>query len=166
MSRFSIIVAVSENGIIGKDNDLPWKLSADLQRFKKLTMGHPIIMGRKTWESIGFPLPGRTSIVVSRNPEYQLDGAITVESLPDAITTGKSEDSEELFAIGGYTIFEEALSLADRLYLTRVQAEVDGDVTFPNVDWSNWKLTEEETFEADEKNDHPFSFQIYDRVSS
>ncbi|WP_439557490.1 dihydrofolate reductase, partial [Dyadobacter sp.] len=114
----SIIVAVADNGVIGKDNELLWRLPDDLKRFKQLTLGHPMIMGRKTFESIGKPLPGRTSIVVTRNAEFNYDGIIVVHSLDEAIEAARQIEQEEAFIIGGGELYKQAQSIADRLYVT------------------------------------------------
>jgi dihydrofolate reductase len=158
----SCIVAVSDNGVIGKDNDLPWRLPEDLKRFKRLTMGHPIIMGRKTYDSIGRPLPGRTSIVLTRDPDCAPTGTVVVHSLEDAIAACAGE--EEAFVIGGASLFTEALPLCDRLYLTRVHGEIEGDVLFSIANLDAWTLLEEEQHEADEKHRHPYTFQVYERT--
>ena len=158
----SIIVAMAENGVIGRDMDLPWHISADLKRFKALTMGHHIVMGRKTFESIGRLLPGRTTVIVTRQPDYQVDGAVIVNSL-EAAQAAATDDSE-LFIIGGGQIYEIALPLADRLHVTRVHTEVDGDTSFPAVDWDQWELVSAERHGADEKNDYDFTFESYRRM--
>ncbi len=154
----SIIVAMAENRVIGRANGLPWKLSADLKRFKALTMGHHIVMGRRTYESIGRLLPGRTTVIVSRREGYAVEGAVVVSSLEEAIAL-----SDDLFVIGGGQVYEEVLPLADRIYLTRVQAAVDGDTWFPEVDWKGWKLLAQESHPADGKNDHPYTFETWNR---
>ena len=138
----SIIVAMAENNVIGRDMDLPWHISADLKRFKALTMGHHIVMGRKTYESIGRLLPGRTTVIITRQENYQVEGAVVVNSLEEAqaVATGDSE----LFIIGGGQIYELALSSADKLHVTRVHTEVDGDTRFPQVPWDNWTLVNTE----------------------
>ena len=137
----SMIVARSRNHVIGKDNQMPWKISADLQFFKKVTMGHPVIMGRKTWESIGRPLPGRRNIVVSRNTELQLTGAEVVNSL-DAALASLSE-FQRVFVIGGEQLFTQAFPIADRLYITEIDIDVDGGDTFFKVpNQSEWKEVE------------------------
>ena len=137
----SMIVARSRNHVIGRDNQMPWKISADLQFFKKVTMGHPVIMGRKTWESIGRPLPGRRNIVVSRNTELQLTGAEVVNSL-DAALASLSE-FPRVFVIGGEQLFTQAFPIADRLYITEIEIDVDGGDTFFKVpDQSEWKEVE------------------------
>ena len=160
----SIIVAVSENGVIGRDGDLPWHLSADLKRFKRLTMGHTIVMGRKTWDSIGRPLPGRESVIISRQLDFQpnYDEVQVVQNLNDALL----KSADETFVIGGASIYALALPLADRLYITRVHATVEGDTHFPEIDWNHWQLVEEESHQADERNDHDFSFQVYQRAQA
>ena len=158
----SIIVAMAENGVIGRDMDLPWHISADLKRFKALTMGHHIVMGRKTFESIGRLLPGRTTVIVTRQPDYQVDGAVIVNSLGAA--QAAATDDSELFIIGGGQIYEIALPLADRLHVTRVHTEVDGDTSFPAIDWDQWELVSAERHGSDEKNDHDFTFESYQRM--
>ena len=161
----SIIVAASENGVIGRDGALPWHLPADLKRFKKLTLGHAVIMGRKTYqsilESLGRPLPKRRSVVLSRDPDYQAPGAELASGLEQALALLAGDD--ETFVIGGASVFAEALPKADRLYLTRVHAEVEGDVFFPEVDLSSWNLISEERHEADDRHAYPFSFLDYER---
>ena len=137
----SMIVARSRNHVIGRDNQMPWKISADLQFFKRVTMGHPVIMGRKTWESIGRPLPGRRNIVVSRNAEYQATGGELVGSLDEALTS--LSDFERVFVIGGEQLFTQAFPKADRLYITEIDLDIDGGDTFfevPNA--SDWKEIE------------------------
>jgi len=158
----SLIVAVAENGVIGCKGDLPWHLSADLKRFKRLTMGHAIVMGRKTWESIGRPLPGRTMLVVSRQADYQADGVQVVDSWDNAIAHASEE---ELFVIGGAEIYRQALPKANRLYLTRVLATVEGDTYFPEIDLSVWNQVESESHAADANNDHAYRFEVFQRSS-
>lgn len=152
----SIIVAASRNNVIGKDNDLVWHLSSDLKRFKKLTTGHHIIMGRKTFESIGKPLPNRTSIIITRQPDYKVDGCIVVNSLEEALN--RVENDEEVFIIGGGSIYSEAVEKADKLYLTRVHADVDGDTYFPKLVYKEWETLSREDHLPDEKNPYPYSF--------
>jgi len=162
--NLSLIVAYSENRVIGRDGDLPWRLSADLQRFKRLTMNHHIIMGRKTYESIGRLLPGRTTVVVTRDPQFKVPGAVMVNSLKAALAA--VADDPEPFIIGGAEIFEQALPLANKLYLTRVLAEIDGDCHFPEIDWNQWRNLSKQSVAADDKNQFPHSFEIYERVQS
>ncbi len=158
----SLFVAVSENGVIGRSGDLPWRLSADLRRFKRLTMGHTIVMGRKTYESIGRPLPGRTSIIISRDPSYHAEGCQTASSLEHAMQLA-AEDAE-LFVIGGAQIYALALSHANRIYWTQVHTEIDGDTFFPKVNWNDWKMIEQERYPADERNQYDFSFRVFERA--
>ena len=134
--KISIIVAIAENGVIGNNNQLIWHIPGDLKRFKALTMGHHIVMGRKTWESIGRPLPGRKSIVVSRNTSYRVEGAEVVHSLNDAIKTASGDD--EIFIIGGGELYRQALPIANRLYLTKVHKSFKGDVSFPEINMAEW----------------------------
>jgi dihydrofolate reductase len=136
----SMIVARSSNHVIGKNNQLPWKISADLQFFKKVTLGYPIIMGRKTWESIGRPLPGRRNIVVSRNSEYQAKGAELVLSLDEALQSLR--EFERVFVIGGQQLFNQAFPLADQLFITEIELEVEGDTFFEVPDPQNWEIVE------------------------
>lgn len=166
--KLSLIVAVSENNVIGREGELPWRLSADLQRFKRLTMGHAILMGRKTWESIGRPLPGRTSIVISRQPDYEtgFDQVLLANNLDEAMNQARQVEQRdgEVFVIGGARVYEMAFPRADRLLLTRVHAEVDGDVTFPEIDWQQWQLVEEESHAADQRNEFDHTYQVFQRV--
>lgn len=164
--RLSIIVAVSENGVIGRDNDLPWKLPDDLKFFRKTTSGFPIIMGRKNYESIGRPLPNRHNIVISRDPHLKIEGCDCVTSLDDAIVLAQADGTEEAFVIGGGQIYAQALSKADRLYVTRVHAEIKGDVTFPAIESKEWNLVHEEHHPADENHAHAFTFRTYDRIGT
>ena len=159
--KISLLVAVSENRIIGKGGGLPWHLPADLKRFKRLTLGHAVIMGRRTFESIGRPLQKRRSIVLSRDPAYAPAGAETAAGLDAALALAAGED--EVFVIGGSEVFAEALPRADRLYPTRVHAEVEGDVVFDGLDLGAWELVSTERREADERHAHAFSFEVYAR---
>nr|AIA16560.1 Dihydrofolate reductase [uncultured bacterium] len=163
--RISLIAAVAENGIIGRSGTLPWRLSDDLRRFKQLTIGHTIIMGRRTWESIGRALPGRRTVVVSRNADFRtnIDGVATATSLDKALELAAAAGDEEAFIVGGAELYRESLSRANRLYLTRVCAAVDGDTSFPNIEWNNWQLVESEDHDANEKNEFAYRFETYDR---
>ncbi|MEM6298886.1 MAG: dihydrofolate reductase, partial [Bacteroidota bacterium] len=143
--KISLIVAQSQNRVIGRDNDLPWRLPTDLKRFKRLTLNHFILMGRKTFDSIGKPLPKRTSVVISRNPDLKIEGAVVENSLEAALQRAREAGEEEVFIIGGAEIFKLALPLADTLYLTQVEAEVEGDVLFPELNPANWEETLRET---------------------
>ena len=162
----SIIAALAENRVIGRDGGLPWRLSADLKRFKRLTMGHSIIMGRKTWESIGRPLPGRRMIVLSRQAEAesmeagQVEGVQVVGSLREATARAYGGGDEQPFVIGGQQIYRQTLPHAERLYLTRILAHVDGDTLFPEFDMDLWQRIESESHEADANNDHPYRFEV------
>jgi dihydrofolate reductase len=162
----SIIAAVAENGVIGRNGTLPWRLSADLRRFKQLTTGHTIIMGRRTWESIARPLPGRRMIVVSRQPGYRVDtdGIEVAASLEAALERAVALRDDEAFVIGGGELYKRALPRADRLYLTQVGAQVAGDTYFPPVDWREWRLSESHEHAADDKNNYDFTFNIYERT--
>jgi dihydrofolate reductase len=162
--RISIIVAVAENGVIGRGGQLPWRLSADLRRFKHLTMGHTIIMGRRTWESIGRPLPGRRTVVVTRQPNYRLeDPAVKVApNLEQALKIAENAD-DEAFIVGGAELYRAALCGADRMYLTRVGAEIDGDTFFPEVDWGEWRLIDSDQHNVDAKNEYAFTVETYER---
>ena len=157
----SLIVAMTENGVIGRDGDMPWRLSADLRRFKQITMGHHMLMGRKTFDSIGRVLPGRTTVVISRSANYDDPNVRVARSLDEALEI--SADDEEVFVVGGAQIYSLALPKVDRLYLTRIHCDLEGDTHFPDVDWDAWKLIDEQRCEADEKNDHNYSFLTYER---
>lgn len=162
--RKTIIVAMAENRVIGKDNDLPWRLSGDLKRFKAITMGKPIIMGRKTYDSIGRPLPGRTNIVITRNADWQAEGCKVAQNLEDAFSLAASEGAAEAMIIGGAEIYKQALPLVDRLELTLVRARVEGDAFFPEVDSANWKeVAREQGGEATAENP-AYDFVTLDRV--
>ena len=162
----SIIVAISDNNVIGKDNALLWRLSADMRFFKEKTTGHHIIMGRKTFESLGNRLlPNRTSIVISRNADYQLpEGGILATSIENAIAKVKNET--EAFFIGGEQIYKSALPFVDTLYITRVHHTFDGDAFFPEIDKSQWKLVCSEHHKADEKNEYDYTFETYQRINT
>jgi dihydrofolate reductase len=165
--RLSSIAALSTNGVIGRDNDLPWRQSADLKRLKAMTMGHHFIMGRKTYESVGRPLPGRITVVITRRDDYAPEGVTVVHTLEEAIRLAAQAGDDEPFVAGGAEIFELAMHRADRMYLTRVHADVEGDTFFPEFDdVSEWHLTDAEHFEADDKNQYPYSFLTYDRAGA
>ena len=157
----SIIVAASTNDAIGVQGDLPWRLPDDLKRFKAVTMGKPIVMGRKTWDSIGRPLPGRQNIVITRQPGFLAEGCDVVASVEEAIAV--AGDVDEVMVIGGSEIYALALPLAERLYLTRVHADVDGDAFFPQVDETQWRLVSDEPHAADERHEYSFSFCVLER---
>lgn len=160
--RLSLIAAVARNGVIGRDNRLPWRLPEDLRHFKALTMGHPLIMGRKTWESLPGRLPGRPHIVVTRNPAYRAEGATVVGSLAAAIeAAGRMPGGEEVFLIGGAQLYAQALPIADRLYLTEIDADFEGDARFPVWDRARWRETAREPHRADLGWD--YAFVTYER---
>ncbi|KAA6430396.1 dihydrofolate reductase [Dyadobacter flavalbus] len=159
----SIIVAVSENGVIGKDNQLLWRLPDDLKRFKNLTLNHPIIMGRKTFESIGKPLPGRTSIVVTRNPDFAYEGVTVTHSLEEAVQKAREMDANEAFIIGGGELYRQAQPISDTLYITEVKTIIEGDTFFEIIKPSDWTETNRITHEADERHHFPFVFADYIR---
>lgn len=157
MPSLSIIAAMDRNRLIGRDNQLPWQLPADLQHFKSTTMGKPIVMGRKTWESLGRPLPGRVNIVITRNTAYQAEGTTVVHSLEEALTV--ASDAEEIMIIGGANLYTQALAQVERLYLTRVEGSFEGDAWFPEFSDADWQLQSSEMHEPDEKNRHPYRFE-------
>jgi dihydrofolate reductase len=165
--RLALIAAVAENGIVGRGNKLPWHLPEDLKYFKRITLGKPVVMGRKTWDSIGRPLPGRTNIVISRQPNLELEGASVVADLPAALrlaeSVGRTDGSEELMVIGGSEIYALALPIAQRLYLTEVHAEVAGDAAFPAWHRDEWEESSRQRHSASETNPYDYSFVIYNR---
>lgn len=162
--RLSIIVAVSDNGVIGRDGDLPWRLSADLKRFKALTMGHHLLLGRKTFDSIGAVLPGRTMVVISRGRPSLPAGVRLAPSLEEAVELARVAGDDEGFIAGGAEIYTQALAVADRLYLTRVHARIEGDTYFPVWQESHWKEISREDHSANDRNAYPFSFHVFERV--
>jgi len=161
--KLSIIAAMSANRVIGSNNDLPWRLPADWKHFKNLTMGHHLIMGRKTFESIGRPLPGRTTVVITRQTGYAPEGVLVAHSVEQALQMAAGDD--EVFVAGGAQIYQQMLPRADRLYLTSVHEEFEGDTNFPEFEESDWELISEEGYAPDEKNHYPYSFLIYERRS-
>jgi dihydrofolate reductase len=164
--KISLIVAVSRNGVIGIDNQLPWHLPEDLKYFKSVTMGKPIIMGRKTYDSIGRPLPGRTNIVITRDSSWQTEGVEVAQTLAQAMTLGQlacaQADVDEAMVIGGEQIYRMTLPAADRLYLTEVQAEVEGDAFFPKFDAKDWHQVSEQLPEVTDT--HPYRFVVLERI--
>ena len=157
----SLIVAVAKNNVIGGDNKLLWHLPADLRHFKNVTMDHTIIMGRKTFESVGKPLPGRRNIIVTRNEDFEAEGCTIVNNMQAAVDLCKKEN--EVFIIGGADIFRQSMNAADKIYLTRINHEFKGDVFFPELNFSDWKLVKYLKFHADEKNKYEYSFAEYER---
>lgn len=160
-TRISLIVAMAKNRVIGNNNQMPWHLPADFAYFKKVTLGHPVIMGRKTFLSIGRPLPARRNIVVSRNPAFRADGIDLAASLDEAVNMCQNEKP---LVIGGASLYAEALSRVDRVYLTEVDATPDGDTFFPELDEKAWREISRERREADEKNVHAMEFVVLDRI--
>jgi dihydrofolate reductase len=161
LATISLIVAVSENDVIGVPGRLlPWRLTADLRRFREITTGHPVIMGRKTYETIGRPLPNRENIIVTRNKDYVAEGAHVVVSLEEALRLAKRLDKHEIFIGGGGSLYEQAIPSATKLYLTRVHAQIQGSVYF-QIDKADWSLVSSEEHGADSMNDHPFTWEIY-----
>jgi len=158
----SIIVALSENNVIGTGNRLPWKISADLRRLKNLTMGHHLLMGRKTFESIGRPLPGRVNIIITRNENFKAEGCVVTKSMHEALEVSRNDS--ETFVFGGGEIFREAISLVRKIYMTRVHAEIAGDTFFPVLNPDEWKEVSREDHTKDEHNEYDYSFITYDRV--
>jgi len=159
----SFIVAASENNVIGKDNKLPWCLPTDMRYFKNVTWGMPVIMGRKSFESLGKALKGRKNIVVTRNRQWQAQGTQVAQSVDEAIRLATQTDAEEIFILGGAEIFRLAWPSADRIYLTRVHGNFDGDAFFPNMEPDEWKLVSNRDCEADGKNPYALSFQVWER---
>ncbi len=158
----SIIVAMAENRVIGNDNSLPWHLPADLKHFKAMTLGKPIIMGRKTWESLPGKLPGRTHIVVTANHDYLADGCVVVHSLEQALEA--AGDVPEAMIVGGAMLYGEALPLADRIYLTLVEIQAEGDTSFPEYSQEQWREVGRERHPADDRNPYAYSFVTLSRV--
>ena len=159
-----MIAAMGKNRVIGKDNDMPWHLPADLQHFKKTTLGCPIIMGRKTYDSIGRPLPGRLNIILSRNTQLKIEGCSIVNSLDDALGLAKQQNVDEVFITGGAHLYDTFLKDADRLYLTLIDKEFDGDTYFPDYTQLKWEEVARENHLADDKNAHNYSFVTLDKL--
>jgi dihydrofolate reductase len=162
----SFIVAVSDNNAIGKNNQLPWHLPADLKFFKKTTLGKPVIMGRKTYESLGRPLPGRLNMILTSRQDLAVpEGVLLYDNINAAIERLQNEHTEEGFIIGGGKVFETTLPLVDRMYITRVHTNIaDADAFFPSIDHTHWKIVWEEKHSADSQHKYDFSFQQYERV--
>ena len=160
--RLSLIAALAENGVIGRDNQIPWRLPEDLRRFKARTLGHWVIMGRRTFESIGLPLRERTTVVLTTRGDFHPDGVLVASSLDEAIALAGNE--EEVFILGGQAVYREALPRAERMYLTIVHARVEGDTRFPEFDERDWKVLDAERHEADARHAHAFTFKTYART--
>lgn len=168
--RLALIVAQGQNRVIGNENRLPWYLPEDLRYFKQVTLGKPIIMGRKTYDSIGKPLPGRTNIVITRDDSWQAEGVKVTRSLDEAIELAKAQAMidgvDEAVVIGGAQIYQQSLAIVDRMYLTQVEAEPLGDAWFPEIDYSQWQEIGRESFPAgDQPNRYPYSFIVLDRAA-
>ena len=164
--KLTIVAAVSENGVIGRGSEIPWRLRDEQRALRDLTMGHCLIMGRKTWDSIGRALPGRTSIVVTRDPGFAIDheDVVVVHDFEAALEAARERGDDEAFVFGGESLYEAALDRADALVLTRVHARVEGDVLFPAFDESRWKLAHEEHHPADDRNEHAYTICRYERA--
>jgi dihydrofolate reductase len=160
----SLLVAADENNVIGRDNKLPWHLPADLKYFKNQTWAMPILMGRKTFESIGKPLPGRKSIVITRSKEWKHEGVSAVHSVEEAIGQAATLGVKEIFVIGGSEIFKTAFPQANRIYLTRIHHRFEGDAYFPEVSNHEWKLVQSRFCEADDKNIYAHTFEVWERL--
>ncbi len=161
--KISLIVAASENNVIGNKGAIPWHLPDDLKFFRTVTKGHPVIMGRKTYESIGQPLPERLNIVVTRNPSYTAEGCTVVTSLPEALALAQKSEQKEAFIIGGGELYKEAISYADRIYITKVHTNVAGDAFFVEIDAKDWHEIGRDPHAADEKHAFPFTILTYEK---
>jgi dihydrofolate reductase len=165
--KITLVVAAARNGVIGKDGGLPWRLSSDLKRFKANTIGRPVIMGRKTWQAIGKPLPGRDNIVVTRDPGFAPEGVFIAADIDTAIVTGRAKAMEagvkEICVIGGGEIYRQTFDLADRLVVTFVEADIDGDTSFPKIDSDVWQAVSSENHPAGEKDSHATRHVVYER---
>ncbi len=163
----SLIWAMARNGVIGRGNALPWRLPRDMQFFVAVTMGKPVIMGRKTFESMKAPLAGRTNIVLTRSADYAREGIQVVTTFADALRTARAQaeidGQNEIVVIGGAEVYRLGLAVATRLYVTRVEAEPEGDTVFPEVDWSAWEEASTQSFSADERHSYPFRISVYTR---
>ncbi|MET0463976.1 MAG: dihydrofolate reductase [Chitinophagaceae bacterium] len=159
----TLVVAAARNNVIGKDNQLLWRLPNDTRYFKNVTWGMPVVMGRKTFESLGKPLAGRTNIVLTRNSSWKADGVTTVKTMDDAVFLAKQMDVKELMVIGGGEIYKMVMPKANRIHITRVEAAPEGDAWFPEIDPLLWKMVREEKYAADEKHQYAYAFQVWER---
>lgn len=166
MKYLSHIVAASENNVIGVDKELPWRLPNDFKYFKNKTWGMPIIMGRKTFESMKKDLPGRINFVLTHRDDWHAENATVVKDLDSAISKAKECGTQEIFIIGGGEIFRQSMDKINRIYLTRVHTEIEGDTTYPEIDKNIWKLSKSTSFSADEKNNYSYTFEVWDRISA
>jgi dihydrofolate reductase len=162
----SMVVAASTNNVIGKNNQLLWSLPNDMKFFKNTTWAMPVLMGRKTFESLGKPLPGRLNIVITRQKDWKPEGATIVHSLEDAVKAASAADYNEAFIIGGGEIFKESMAIADKIYMTRVDAELEGDAFFPVIDKTQWQLVSEDSRTADAKHAYSYHFQLWRKLSA
>ncbi|MEN8185819.1 MAG: dihydrofolate reductase [Bacteroidota bacterium] len=159
----TIIAAIAENNALGKDNQLIWHLPADLKRFKKVTSGHHVIMGRKTFDSLGKPLPNRTTIIITRKNDYHVEGCLTANSLDEAIELARAD--KDPYILGGAEIYKQAMAVADKLDLTFIHHKFEADAFFPEIDKSVWKETSRQDYKADEKNKYDYSFVSYEKIN-
>ena len=170
MVKISIIVAAAENGVIGADGDMPWKLSTDLKRFKALTLGHPLVMGRKTFEAIGKPLPGRTTIVVTRDKAWQSEGVAVANSVGTALAVAEqiaqATGASSIFIVGGGEIYRQGLPHAHEVHLTRVHANPKGDTTFPELNERDWRMISSEEVPAGERDSAATTYSVFERVGA
>lgn len=162
----SLIVAASENNVIGKDNKLIWHLPNDMKFFKNTTWGMPLIMGRKTYQSMDKPLPGRINIVITRQKDWKAEGVVVAKDIGQAIERAKETNCKEIFIAGGGEIFKQSMELADRIYMTRVHAVLEGDTFFPEIDKAIWELTDNEDFGTDERHAYAYSFQVWEKLKA
>lgn len=163
----SLIVAVAENGVIGRNNSLPWHLPKDMKFFRDTTFGHCVIMGRKNYDSIPpqyRPLAGRTNIIVTRQESFKAEGCVVVNSIEEGLDIARKKNESEVFIIGGADIFRQTLDIGDKIYYTKIHHSFPGDVYFPKLDEKKWKLISKKEVNADEKNKYPFAFCVYERV--
>lgn len=161
----SHIVAASENNIIGRNNDLPWKLSNDFQYFKNKTWGMPVIMGRNSFDAMKKALPGRINIVVTRKTDWHRDNVSIAHGIDEAIIKAKDSGAKDIFIIGGGKIFKETIDIVDRIYLTRVHTTVEGDTSYPEINKNEWELVSSESHPADEKNNYPYTFEVWEKIA-
>ncbi|MBS1761171.1 MAG: dihydrofolate reductase [Bacteroidetes bacterium] len=159
----SLVVAAANNNAIGKEGKMPWHLPNDLKHFKNITWGMPVVMGRKTFDSLGKPLPGRKNIVITRQKEWAAEGAIKAENIKDALFIAQQADANEIMIIGGGEIFKSIFNRAKKIYMTRVEADPEADTFFPVIDPARWHLMSQQNYEADEKNAYNYSFQTWER---
>lgn len=162
----SLLYAMDKNRLIGKNNELPWHLPQDLAYFKRVTMGHTIVMGRKTFDSIGKPLPGRENIIITRDTSFTCNGCKVIHSINELLNLSREKNNEELFVIGGAEIFKEILPFSDRLYVTNIHHEFDGDTYFPITNDAEWKLISKEPGKKDEKNPYDYEFVVYEKITT